>query len=330
MIKPESHGCQGWSDTISHGIDYIATRPMIARNFGDPEGKVERKERVPDWSVLLFHDACLALGASMPDKERKKCEGIGISHMLQTIEKLDGVDDQGDVLFEMQRQVAQFLMVQNQHWWTQNPSETYFFEEYQLKMLHEMVEAEQWFRYRVGNEVFVPVEVSLAIERAFKVVQRTPLGGNWDSASDAIPEVAATQEGYACAGVLLEALVRLFLPQERRLKLCFEDYLGKALDESIMNLCGSYLHAKFVEGEMGHRELESLLQISVKAILRIQALDKCECSVLSEQLQGQCDGQGSDADKLQCIRQTVFKALSYLLRNHFEKFLTSRMAAALL
>ena len=31
---------RSWSDTMAHGIDYIATRPVIAKNFGNVEGKV--------------------------------------------------------------------------------------------------------------------------------------------------------------------------------------------------------------------------------------------------------------------------------------------------
>ena len=78
------------SDTLAHGVDYIATRPIIAKTFGDPEGKVERKERVPDWSIDLFRKACVALKSdgfpAVSDKLQKTAIGIGLSYMLQVVQ----------------------------------------------------------------------------------------------------------------------------------------------------------------------------------------------------------------------------------------------------
>lgn len=56
FFKPESHGLgSGTADMVSHGIDYILTRPAVAKRLGKSTHEVYRKERIPDdWKVHLW------------------------------------------------------------------------------------------------------------------------------------------------------------------------------------------------------------------------------------------------------------------------------------
>eukprot|EP00656_Telonema_subtile_P031346 TRINITY_DN3431_c0_g1_i2.p1 TRINITY_DN3431_c0_g1~~TRINITY_DN3431_c0_g1_i2.p1 ORF type:complete len:379 (-),score=136.03 TRINITY_DN3431_c0_g1_i2:151-1287(-) len=329
MFKPESHGTRGWSDTMAHGIDYIATRPVIAKNFGNVEGKVERKERVPDWAIRLLAEACAGLGGAVSERAQKTSAGIGVSHMIWLLASHSEHDPHGDLAAEMQLQVAAALQEQNTHWWTQHPDSRAFYAEQHHSTLLELIDQEEGFRYRLGNEVFIGAALSLCIERALRVVLRTRLAGNWQVVSEAFAELAAPLDEYHCNGVVMEALVRVFLPQERRLRLCFEEFLGQAIEESLMQLCTGYLHAIFVQGEIASNKLESLLLSSLEAITNVERLEQAESSnwrlELKSKLQHLCTNsrEHPDGSKLVCIRQATYVALAHLMRTHFEDFLKS-------
>ena len=130
------------------------------------------------------------------------------------------------------------------------------------------------------------------------------------------------------AGVLTEALVRTFLPQERRLRLAFEAYIGDAIETHVMTLCNDYLNLKFVTGQMSSTVLEELLPCAVNTIERIEELKCREYSdnVLLKTLQAMCTNSSSnlsDSAKLNGVRGAVYCALAYLLETHYQAFMAS-------
>jgi len=138
FYKPEQHGCQGSGSTFSHGIDYIKTRPAVARYFS-AANEVYRKERVPkDWQKF-FTTKATELGIDA--RKIKSASKAGLGYMLQA---LDSVPGDGAEFAEQLRKLAAS----------------------DLGISEERVAEEGGFRPRIGAEVRLGLGDALEMARA--------------------------------------------------------------------------------------------------------------------------------------------------------------------
>jgi len=145
FFKPEAHGITGPGAAISHGIDYIKTRPVFGKMFAE-KFEVHRKERLPKPWVKHFKEAVEGVEAGsgesrlIPPKAKKDAKA-GLSWMLEALEQ--GGTRGREAAEAFRERVAK-----------------------ELHLSRAGVSAESGFAYRIGSEVYVNEENGVEVARA--------------------------------------------------------------------------------------------------------------------------------------------------------------------
>jgi len=131
FFKPEAHGITGPGAALSHGIDYIKTRPAFNPFFKE-KAEIHRKERVPKAWLKTFKDIISKsnLEKKVGPTHLKHAKG-GLGWMFEVLEH--GGTQELQAAQNLRQRVAK-----------------------ELELNKTIVDKENGFMFRIGSEVRIP------------------------------------------------------------------------------------------------------------------------------------------------------------------------------